>query len=145
MTRLESVSSELVQRLSQSAPAKQRAASLAASKFAASKTHLDHVAVKDALTTLQKDERLSAQQRASLDGLVAKLDDEYFQLQEAAEEGQASAGDYLRPFGQARAVAAILFADSDDPFEAATEAIYEASATTDAVDDLFGIVEAAIQ
>ena len=80
-----------------------------------------------------------------LDTLVAQLDDEYFQLQEAEEEGQASSEDYMRVFGQARAVAAVAFAGGDDPFEAATEAIYEAAATTDNQGDLVAQIEEALK
>jgi hypothetical protein len=66
-----------------------------------------------------------------LDALVARLDDEYFDLKEAAEEGRNSSGDYTLRFGQARAVAAVSFAGGENVAEAATEAIYEAVATVD--------------
>ena len=62
--------------------------------------------------------------------MAAGLDDEYLGLQEAAEEGRATADDYMRPFGQARAVAALSFATDPDAFEAAGEAIYEAAHAT---------------
>jgi hypothetical protein len=68
--------------------------------------------------------------RGALDALAAGLDDEYFGLQEAAEEGRATVDDYMRPFGQARAVAALSFATDPDASEAADEAIYEAAHAT---------------
>jgi hypothetical protein len=142
MTRLETVSSDLVEKLRHSAASKQRAAALAACRFAVSKADVAQVAAAEALETIQKSGTLSGQQKAALDALVAQLDEEYFQLQEAAEEGRASTDDYLKVFGQARAVAALTFAGGDDPFDAATEAIYEATATTDDQEELLTLVEA---
>jgi hypothetical protein len=78
----------------------------------------------------------SLKEKADLDALIVQLDDEYFGLQEAAEEGRANTADYLRLFGQARAVAALAFAGGEDAFQAATESIYEAVATTDNKDEL---------
>jgi hypothetical protein len=42
----------------------------------------------------------------------------------------------MRVFGQARAVAALAFAGGEDAFQAATEAVYEAAATTDHKEEL---------
>ena len=83
---------------------------------------------------------MSTDQKATLDGLAGRLDDEYFELQEAAEDGKATADDYMRPFGQARAVSALSFAANRDAFEAATEAIYEAATATDDKDELIADV-----
>jgi hypothetical protein len=80
---------------------------------------------------------LTPKEKSDLDALAAQLDAEYFALQEAIEEGRASTNDYMRPFGQARAVAALSFAGREDAFQAATEAIYEAAATTDDKEELF--------
>ena len=52
-------------------------------------------------------------------------------MHEAAEQGRASIDDYMRAFGQARAVAALCFTGGEDANRAASEAIYEAAATTD--------------
>ena len=142
MTRLETVSRDLVEKLRHSTASKQRAAALAACKFAVTKADVVQAAVTEALETIQKSATLSVQQKAALDALVAQLDEEYFQLQEAAEDGRASTDDYLKVFGQARAVAALMFAGGDVPFDAATEAIYEATATTDDQEELLTLVEA---
>jgi hypothetical protein len=74
---------------------------------------------------------LGPEEKAALQALSAQLDEEYHTLQEAAEEGRASVDDYMKVFGQARAVAALCFTGSEDAYCAATEAIYEAAATTD--------------
>lgn len=85
---------------------------------------------------------LSPDDRDALNALAGRLDDEYFGLQEAAEGGRATVDDYMRPFGQARAVAALSFALDRDAPEAAGEAIYEAAA---AVEDKAGFVAAVLK
>ena len=92
------------------------------------------------MEALESSGGLSVEQRAGLDELVATLDDEYFRLQDEA----ADAEEFMVPFAKARAAAAIRFAGDDAPFEAATEAIYEAKAVTDDPDPLLAIVEAAM-
>ena len=85
---------------------------------------------------------MSPHDRDALDALAGRLDDDYFGLQEAAEDGRATVEDYMRPFGQARAVAALSFAADRDAFEAANEAIYEAAS---AVEDKQGLVAAVLK
>jgi hypothetical protein len=87
---------------------------------------------------------LDDEEKAELDALVQQFDREYFDLQEAAEEGRAPAAESMRWFGQARAVAAVAFAGSDDALEAATASIYEAAATTDDKEQLSALVQAVL-
>lgn len=136
MTRLETLSPDLAVKMQRASAAKQRAASLAACEFAISHAKVEHPLVKQALKKVRAAGVLTPKEKAELDALAAQLDEEYFALQEAAEEGQASSEDYMRVFGQARAVAALAFAGGEDAFQAATEAIYEAAATTDDKEEL---------
>jgi hypothetical protein len=145
VTRLETLSPDLAGKLERASAAKQRAASLAASEFAVARAKVEHPLVEKALTKVRATGVLTPKEKAELDALVARLDEEYFALQEAAEEGRASTEDYMRVFGQARAVAALSFAGGDDPFQAATEAIYEAAATTDDKEDLAALLQSALQ
>jgi hypothetical protein len=69
---------------------------------------------------------LTPKDKADLAALVTQIDEEYFALQEAAQEGRANTEDYMLVFGQARAVAALTFAGGEDTLQAAAEAIYEA-------------------
>lgn len=144
MDRLETLAPELVKRLSQASPAKQRAAAIAASEFAIEKADVQHAAVDEARETLRTAGGMSAAQQAAVEALVSILDNEYFDLQEAADEGRATTEDYLRKFAQARAVSALLFASKGDPFEASTEAIYEAAAAIDDKRPLFSVVESVL-
>lgn len=144
MSRLETLSPELTAKLRRASQVEQRAASLAAGEFAVSHANVEHPVIKEALTMLRTGGVLAPEKRAEIGALAARLDEEYFDLQEAAEEGRASADEYLRLFGQARAVTAVLSAFQDHPFEAAAEAIYEAAATTDQPKDLFSVVEAVL-
>ena len=85
--------------------------------------------------------------KAEIDALAAQLDEEYLDLQEAAEDGRASIEDYLRVFAKARAVAALSLAGNENSLQAATEAIYEAAATIRDTDkgELFVLVESALK
>jgi hypothetical protein len=136
MCRLEALWAHLAAKIERSSVAKQRAASLAACEFAISHAKVEHPLVQQALQKLRAGGVFSLKEKADLDALIVQLDDEYFGLQEAAEEGRANTADYLRLFGQARAVAALAFAGGEDAFQAATESIYEAVATTDNKDEL---------
>jgi hypothetical protein len=141
MDRLETLAPELLRRLKQASPAKQREAAVAASEFAIEKAKIRDAEVDDARRSLHKGVGLSTAQRVELETLMSNLDNEYFDLLEAAEEGRASTEDYLRKFAQARAISALLFAGKDDPFEASREAIYEAAATSDDKQAFFSVVE----
>lgn len=136
MTRLETLSPDLAAKMQRASAIKQRAASLAACEFAISRAKVEHPLVEKALKKMRATGVLAPKEKAELDALAAQLDEEYFALQEAAEEGQARTEDYMRVFGQARAVAALSFAGGDDASQSAAEAIYEAAATTDDKEEL---------
>ena len=116
MTRLETLAPDLADKLRRASPVKQRAASVAASEFAITHAKVEHPLVEKALEKVRAGGVLTPKDKAEIDALVARLDEEYFELQEAAEEGRASTEDYLRVFGQARAVAALSFAGNEDAF-----------------------------
>ncbi len=145
MTRLSSLSSQLAERLRQSTPVKQRAAATAAIRFALRNASSKHAAIEDALSAVELGRTLSDPQRLVLSALVAALDEDYFRLHVAAEEGGTSADDYLRAFAKARAANAVLHAGGVDPLEASSQAIYEAAATTDDWSELQQIIEAILK
>ncbi|MCE9545215.1 MAG: hypothetical protein K8T25_06825 [Planctomycetia bacterium] len=144
MSRLETISATLVKRIRRASPSKQRAAALAAATLAVSATNVNHPAVTKSIAFLKAQKKVTARQKNELKSLLSDLDEEYFTLQEAAEDGTASTDDCLKLFSQARAVSAVLFAGSDDPLEAATEAIYEATATSDDPKSILSAVDAAL-
>jgi hypothetical protein len=147
MNRLETLSLDLAAELRRATPAKQRAAVLAACDFAISRAGVEEPDAKTMLCQLQAGKEIRPQQRKQIDALVSDLDDEYFHLQEAAEQGQASEQAYLRQFAKARAVAALSFACNEDSYEAATEGIYEAAISVIVEDksELLAVVEAVLR
>ncbi|HEY2785364.1 MAG TPA: hypothetical protein VGJ05_10345 [Fimbriiglobus sp.] len=144
MTRLESLAPDLADDLRRASPTRQRAASVAASEFAITRTGVDHPLVKKALEHVRGGGILAAKTKAELDALVARLDEEYFDLQQATEEGRISSDEYTLRFGQARAVAALSFAGGENVIEAAPEAIYEAVATVDDNAELTALIRSVL-
>jgi hypothetical protein len=147
MLRLEDLSPELVASLRTASVAQQRAASLAACEFAVSHANIKHRVVEKTLTKLRATGVLNPKEIGEIESLRAKLDDKYFDLQAAAEKGGGKKDEYLREFGKARAVSSLCFAGIENPFEAATEAIYEAAATIrdDDKSELFCLVESVLK
>jgi len=144
MDRLETLAPKLVQRLRRASPPKQRAAALAACEFAIKKAHLRCACVERALNILRSGGGLSASHQSELEALMSNLDNEYFELQDAAEQGRTTSENYLQKFVQARADSALLFASKDDSFEASSEATHEAAATVNDKLPLFSVVESVL-
>jgi hypothetical protein len=140
MSRLETISNSLVNALRHASENRQRTACLAACEFAVAKTGVSSSAVEQALQLLRASQPIPAELKQDLDALTQRLDEEYFDLQEATEDGNASEEEWKRAFSQARAVSALAFAAGEDAFDAATEAIYEATATVDENEELLAIV-----
>jgi hypothetical protein len=140
MTRLDALSTRLAAALRQASEERLRSACLEACEFAVQQTGVESPFVDDALRSLRSSKPLSLDYREALDALAGRLDDEYFGLQEAAEDGRATVDDYMRPFGQARAVTALSFATDQDAFKAANEAIYEAAAAVADKEELVAAV-----
>lgn len=145
MTRLETLSPELSSALRRASSAKQRAASLVASEFASARAKIEHPLVERALAKMRAGGFLTPKEKAELNALAAELDEEYFALQEAAEEGRVRTEDYMRVFAQARAVVAMVFAAGEDALQAATESVYEAAATTGDKEELIALIRSALR
>jgi hypothetical protein len=145
MTRLDCVLPDLAAKLQASLPPKQRAAALVACEFAIAHAQVQHPLVQSTLDKLRATGVLSVNERRDLDALTVRLDNEYFDLQEAAEQGKASREDYLRAFEKARAVAALSYAGRENSLEAANEAICEAAATVDDRRRLVALLEAVLK
>jgi hypothetical protein len=147
MIGLEQFSKSLVARLARASAAEQRAASIAAVEFAINRAKLEDSRVAAALATLRANQILPKKDRTDIEKLTAELDEAYFALQEAAEEGTATTEEYLAMFAKARAAAALGFAGIEDPFRAATEAIYEAAATiiSDDKRELLALIESQLK
>lgn len=144
MSRLETISKSLATALHHAPANRQRAACLAACEFAIAQTGVGSPAVEQALRMLRSSQPISAELKHALDTLAQRLDEEYFDLQDAAEESDATEDEWKRAFSQARAVSALVFAFGENAFDAASEAVYEATATVDDNQELLAIVSKAL-
>jgi len=145
MTRLQTLAPNVSDVLKNSSAAKQRAAAVAACQFAVLRTDIGDSIVQTALQSLITTGGLEPPLKADIEARVARLDREYFDLQDATESDRLVAEDSLKTFGQARAAAAILAASSEDPFEAASEAIYEAAVSVNDPEPLFSLIAVALR
>jgi len=144
MFRLDHVSLDLGQRLLFASPAKLRAAMLVAIEYAISSAGVEHPLVDAGLQELRSTGRISSERKAELGILTAQLDEEYFDRQDACDEGRATRSDWMRLFQKARAVMALSEAGNDDALLAAAESIYEAAAAVDDQSVLFARIESAL-
>ena len=131
MNRLESLSPSFAEKLALASIAQRKAVVLAACELAVKEARLDSADVHTALAVMREGRATTAAQVTMIATLAEHLDEQYFALQEAADDGRASANDYLGPFSQARAASAIVYAFKDSSLDADMEAIYEATAATD--------------
>lgn len=137
MERLATLSAPLAEQILASSTQGRRAAALAACEFAVSRSGLNDSVVSESLATLRAGLTVPPEQRDRLAAAVEVYDERYFAAQEAADGGSGTAAQVLRAFAMARAVASLSFASSGDGPEPVAEAIYEATATTDAPEELF--------
>lgn len=131
MMRLETLAPKLVEELRQATQGQQRAAGLAAAEIAIRYMDVEDSLVEKLLEKLKSDPVFTDHERAELDVLIDRLDEQYFNLQERVEGNPNIENECLRMFSQARAVSALSFAGMSDSFVAAMEAIYEASMVGD--------------
>ncbi len=114
-----------------------RKAAVAVCELALDKSGLESPLVREIMGLLRDGKPVSVALRAELQYLVNQLDEEYFDLRDAAEtddsaipvhEDDDPSAPWHVMFHKARAAAAVLFACEDDPLFAAAEASYEARA-----------------
>ncbi len=131
MSRLAIVSGSLASALRRASVDQQRDVSLKACEFAVERSGVCSPIVDQVLQLLRASRRVPSEWIHDLQALTQRLDNEYFDLQQAADEGRTNDDEWKRMFSQARAASALMFASGADAFEAASEAIYEAAATVD--------------
>jgi hypothetical protein len=145
MHRLETLSREFAERLEHLAPDEQRAVAAAACEFALGRTRVSDPAVDSGLHALRSGQAVALEDRNRIRSLLDRLDDKYFELQEAAEDGREAADCYEDVFAQARAMAALYYALDGDPLTAASEAVYEAAIAVGNAGELFAAIDFAFQ
>jgi hypothetical protein len=117
-------------KLRRASPDKQRAASLAACQFALTNAPVKAPIVATALAELRAGGVFPLRSKIELQTLAEQLDEQYFELKDAAEAGTADPRQWQQTFAMARAVMAICNAGDEDPYKAAGESIYEAAFVT---------------
>ena len=139
--RLDSVQPRLAEAFRRASPLRQREATRLACEGAASAAELSGPEVDAALETLRTGGPARADLRADLEALAARLDEEYFRLdQDGTEVDQPAA---LRVFSKARATSALAFCLAPNPGDL-HEAIYEAIAALEDPRELVQAAEAAL-
>ncbi len=142
--RLEMIAADLSAQLRDCSDAGRRAAALAACRLALNRNPLDEPVIAEALAVLEAGGPAGSTLKASLWRLVEHLDADYFDLQDAADEGRSSQADFFGAFRKARAVNALYCALSRGSFEAATESIYEANAAVENLEALRVVIQDAL-
>jgi hypothetical protein len=147
MSGLALLSKELDTKLHGVASAKQRAVSLVACQFAMANARMEAPVVATALAELRAGKVFSPSLKAQLNSLAEQLDEQYFDLKDAAEAGSADPKQWQDMFAKARAVTALSNAGDEDAYKAAGESIYEAAFTIrdDNKQELLALVEAALE
>lgn len=119
--------------LEQADSARLRQACVLSCEFAVALNEPFESLVVDALETLRQRQLYRSGVADQLNDLMNRLDDKYFNLKERAEEAgphqEKLTKQYDEYFRKARTVAALRYAADQNPFEAATETIYEAAAS----------------
>lgn len=124
---LDQIAPDLSVLLQRASPSQLRRIAVEVARHAMVLVRLEHPTLEGALREVEGRGVVTAVTRSKLQEIVDALDSRYFDLQEA--EGQTSEGtERAKAFRRARAANTVLFAVHDDPYEAATEGIYEANA-----------------
>lgn len=124
--RLENYSPELFEKLQSASPAKRRQAVLKACEMAVELAGVSDYEVIACLDSLRRGETVPREMVINLSQVSNELDEKYFDLQGASGEGQLFGKEILKVFGQARAVAALVFFSTEDSVQSASKAVYEA-------------------
>ena len=136
MTRLDSLSPELVGKFLGASQSKKYAAISAACEIAVAEAEIEAPIITDALTALKSGLPFEPQQKAALSRLTTQLDEAYFKLQEA-DAGNSEGIE--RAFSRARAVAALTVA-AEGMGDSLVEAIYDAAFATSRPEKLFDLI-----
>lgn len=138
MNRLETISKDLSDRILEATIEKKREIIFRACKYAIDKTMLDNPIIINILKEFNDKKNPTADQKKFLENLINNFENDYFDLQEA---DKGDNGEYLVPFGKARALSAILYCFTEEFTNASIEAVYEASMVNDDNKELFSIIE----
>lgn len=127
-TRLDLEARDLAEQIAQATDTQKRAVCLAVVKLVVQRMAVDEPIVDLALRLLKNGIYNDEGAVAALKRLADECDNRYLDAHDQYETGRGDEATYRELFGRFAAVSAVLMAFKDDPFEAVSEAIYEASA-----------------
>ncbi len=136
---------ELEAHLKRASASQQRAAALAAARFALAHNALTDSVLSDAMNALAAGRSADKALTERLQALVDSLDEVHWDLQEKEEAGQATEAEHLAAFQKARAANTVLAALAADPFAAASDSAYEAFHATKDLPGLRVVILAALR
>ena len=130
MTRLHSKYPELAQMILASPPARVRIIVAIAAKYALRIAGLESDILRDVLAAVEGREALQPDIKEQLTELQRRMDDSYLDAQDSPEGQGELPAEALQSFRRARALAAVLAAIVEVDARAATDAVYEAIASS---------------
>jgi hypothetical protein len=141
--RLKTVAQDLAEMVERGDEACCRRAAVAVAEFAATHSGLDDPRA-EALFAIRDGRLGDTPERAAVEAVAEALDDRQWDVQDRVGTGETTAEEHLLAFGRARAASAIFYAGDINPRVAASEAIYEASAVIDDLNELRAVVVPAL-
>lgn len=142
--RLNTISSELAEKIMVAQPQQQRAAALVACRISMAQTSMTLTVATETLKALEANEQISEQTRATLRNLTDELDLRYFELMDGEATDFAAETTARQFFSQARAIASLAYASEGNFPMSVVEAVYEAALSTDDPHRVIDAVDAAL-
>ncbi len=141
MDRLETLSIDIAQKLRNASVKKKHDVIIAACEFAIKISKIEIKVFKGIIDRIRAGRQISELEKLELKKLGDQLDNNYFELQEAFEEGHATENEYICAFKKARTVYALLFAFEADSTIAALESVYEVASIADDKERYFSLIK----
>ena len=143
--RLATVAQDLVVLIELASDRQRRSAAVTAAAFAVERAQLQDRRIDVALLAVQEGRLGATSERTAAEAAASELDEEQWDIQDLLDQGEADSDAQLHAFGKARAAMAVFYAADPDPQVAALEAIYEAGAVVDDLDELRSLVVPALR
>jgi len=140
MSALDSVAPDIAKAIASADGTVCRRVAVRAAEFALDRSGLQDPRAVDGLNAIRDGRVGPTPERSAVEALAASLDERQLDIQDLVDAGAAMQAEYVAAFTRARAASAIFFAGELDSRNAALEAVYEASAVVDDVDELRAVV-----
>ena len=134
--RLNTVAPDLVELVDRADDKTLRRVAILAAEFAVRRASLEDPRADGALQAVREGRIGNVPERAAVEALAEALDDRQFRVRESIGSENPSSEEHLEAFGRARAASSVFHSGDADARIAALEALYEAGAVVDDLDDL---------